>query len=160
MKHNKVTCLKTGFLVWRKNELKVKNTFWVVLLPLSRRQYSSQQLPWQPRITHSFKWWNKNNKNNIVYSFWIVFLGLWNEGRYEELDTYCQHKTNNLQFESEIFWKQLLNRLTPWSGVLLNQLTVVQPNSLSLTKPFGSSQCSKESDTDPYSSHHSFTLFL
>lgn len=52
---------------------------------------------------------------------------------------------------------QLLSRLTPWSRVILNKLTVIQPNSVS-SKCFGSSQCSKESDTDPY--HHFFTLFL
>jgi hypothetical protein len=54
---------------------------------------------------------------------------------------------------------QLLNRLTLWSRVLLDKLTVIQPNSVS-SKCFGSSQCSKESDTDPYSNHHFSTLFL
>jgi len=54
--HNKVTCLKTGFLVWRKNEFKVPNTFWDVMVPLSRRHKSSEQLLWQPRITYTFKW--------------------------------------------------------------------------------------------------------
>ena len=96
--------LKTDFLVWRKNEFKVTNTFWDVLLLFSRRHYSSEQLLWQRRIIHIFKWGNKNNKIPLCILFLNSILGAVKWRRVWGAGQVSQYKTN----KNSIWFSNLL----------------------------------------------------